>query len=254
MPRRTVRDASPHDCSEDSGAFSREQAEAPGHEGRRPRSVSGVRPTRSETLFSVVRANPLHRVLLVSTDKRAVKAFADALIATGISLHVACDLHAGLGLAEDNRSAQPGYDLIILDGSLAAAHGLDVGRVRRKFTGIEADTGRVCRVLLHSSEATDGSHVLPQSSSEASRFLVEMMSGSSFTRAFCRGHGLSSVQTDIVELMSEGLTAKEIARELKCATTTVRSQMDRIAQKTGCRTPLAVLVALLRWQRIVACR
>jgi len=69
-----------------------------------------------------------------------------------------------------------------------------------------------------------------------------------WVNAFCRDHGASDRERQVLQLAVHGLQNKEIAHRLACAPSTVISYWRRLFQKTGCKTRGELLALLIRYQ------
>jgi DNA-binding NarL/FixJ family response regulator len=65
--------------------------------------------------------------------------------------------------------------------------------------------------------------------------------------AFCRAHGLSQREIDVVRAAAEGLTSVEVSERVGCAVHTTAAYWQRIFKKTGLLSQPAVFSAILRF-------
>lgn len=64
-------------------------------------------------------------------------------------------------------------------------------------------------------------------------------------RAIVKKMGLSSRQAQIMELMARGASLREISAFLRISTSTIRTQQERIFDKTGTNTRSELLLRIL---------
>jgi DNA-binding CsgD family transcriptional regulator len=167
-----------------------------------------------------------------SVDSLATSALDE--IASGI---IIIDLHARVlhsNLAANNLLAR-GDCVAVVAGTITAAHGCDVRQFSEALS--KAAAGKRSMLTLGIRRSTS-LIVLPlRGTTAGGQHLALMFSRAGACEAltlsfFSRAHCLTSSEEKVLGLMSGGLTAPEMAQELKVGQSTVRTHVRNICSKT----------------------
>lgn len=192
-----------------------------------------------------------YRLLVVEDDVRFTRSYTrlleplDLVWATTLA-----DARDHLGKHERGEDS---FAAVLLDLQLPDGDGADLIPICRRL-----DPRPVCLVLSGNLDAARivelGSQktlaipkgVVDQSLRKTLEELIEKRAYFASLRPFADMYDLSPVQREVLRLTVEGKTAKEVAAVLKLSVRTVETHWDRIFEKTGVRSKLQLLAALLR--------
>lgn len=192
-----------------------------------------------------------YRLLVVEDDVRFTRSYTrlleplDLVWATTLA-----EARERLGRHERGEDA---FDAVLIDLQLPDGDGAELLPLCRRL-----DPRPVCLVLSGNLDAARilqlGSQrtlAIPKSLVDASlkttlEDLIAKRAYFASLKPFADLYDLSPVQREVLRLTVEGKTAKEVAAVLQLSVRTVETHWDRIFEKTGVRSKLQLLAALLR--------
>jgi len=187
------------------------------------------------------------RILIVDDEAAIARAWARNLKRAGF----AADVAASVGVAK-TRLETATYDAILLDLNLCQERGEDLieqlsGSRRLPAIAVVSghlDSGRVVN-LCGKVDLFVPKPVGAQDLIRVVRFLAAKTAGGDPTAAFCRAHGLSPRESEVLAAAAWGLQNKEIAARLGCELSTVITYWSRIFEKAGFHSRNEVLASML---------
>ncbi len=191
------------------------------------------------------------RVLLIEDERALTRVWCRTLRAAGFEVTAAATVAEAEALALDS------FQVVLLDLVLPDGDGEQVlarlGRLHPRpavavITG-HLDSERAARLCGQCDT------VVPKPVSRATviglvQRLLELRRPGSLLAAFCRFHGLSPRETEVLTASLNGHDVAAIAAELDCQPGTLKTYWQRILKKTGCETQRDVTAALLRFDAL----
>ena len=189
------------------------------------------------------------RILLVDDDELLTAAWARVLRAAQISVEIANSAEEA-----EKKLACATYAVVLVDLRLndgeSGAELVDILRRLPTRPAVAVVSGFLDSAKV--AELCDGTDIfVPKPLKDGAliqvvQFLLAKSAGREPLGAFCREHGLSPREREVLTAAARGRQNKQIAVELGCEVSTVTTYWGRIFDKVGCRSRHEVLAALFR--------